>query len=111
MGFCLRGVYRRGSGAQDGASIQGPGVIDSVLWVGAVVVAILLAAGRFARGIHKKAPESPRAPREAVAAGHAREAIETALQTETDAIKRAKTGDDPAGDLAALANRANEARQ
>tara|TARA_Y100000361_G_scaffold143763_1_gene151123 strand:- start:454 stop:714 length:261 start_codon:yes stop_codon:yes gene_type:complete len=86
-------------------------VIDSVLWVGAVVVAILLAAGRFARGIHKNAPQAPQAPREAIGAGHAREAIKTALQTETDAIERAKTGDDPAGDLAALANRANEARQ
>jgi hypothetical protein len=86
-------------------------VIDSVLWVGAVVVAVLLAAGRFARGIHKKAPESPQEPREAVAAGHAREAIETALQANTDAIEQAETGADPVGDLAALANRANEARQ
>ncbi len=86
-------------------------MIDSVLWVGAVVVAVLLAAARFTRGIYKNAPQAPQAPREAVAAGHAREAIETALQTETDAIERAKTGDDPAGDLAALANRANEARQ
>jgi len=86
-------------------------VIDSVLWVGAVVVAVLLAAARFTRGIHKNAPEAPQAPREAIGAGHAREAIETALQTKTDAIERAKTGDDPAGDLAALANRANEARQ
>ena len=86
-------------------------MIDSVLWVGAVVVAVLLAAARFARGIYKNAPQAPQAPRETVAAGHAREAIKTALQTEADAIERAKTGDDPAGDLAALANRANEARQ
>ena len=86
-------------------------MIDSVLWVGAVVVAVLLAAARFARGIYTKDPQAPKAPRETVAAGHAREAIETALQSETDAIERAKTGDDPAGDLAALANRANESRQ
>ena len=86
-------------------------MIDSVLWVGALVVAILLAAGRFARGIHKKAPESPQAPPEGVGATHAREAIQTALQQETEAIDKARKGDDPAGDLAALANMANEARQ
>ena len=86
-------------------------MIDSVLWVGGLIVAILLAAGRFARGIDKKAPESPQAPPEGVGATHAREAIETALQQETEAIDKARKGDDPAGDLAALANMANEARK
>jgi len=86
-------------------------VIDSVLWVGAAVVAILLAVSRFARGGDKKAPQPAQNPPEPVGAMHAREAIETALQTETDAIERAREGDDPAGDLAALANIANKARQ
>ena len=86
-------------------------MIDSVLWVGGLIVALLLAAGRFARGIDKKAPESPQAPPEGVGATHAREAIQTALQQETEAINKARKGDDPAGDLAALANMANEARQ
>ena len=86
-------------------------MIDSVLWVGALVVAILLAVSRFARGIHSKAPQSPQAPPEGVGATHARQAIETALEQETEAIDNARKGDDPAGDLAALANMANEARQ
>jgi len=102
----MRGIHSRRSGAQDGESVPGSGVIDSVLWVGAAVVAVLLAAGRFARGDHKKAPESPQAPPEGVGATHAREAIEAALSEETDAIKRAREGEDPAGDLAALANMA-----
>ena len=86
-------------------------MIDSVLWVGALVVALLLTISRFARGNHKKAPESPQAPPEGGGATHAREAIKTALEQETEAIDKARKGDDPAGDLAALANMANEARQ
>ena len=86
-------------------------MIDSVLWVGALVVALLLTISRFARGIHKKAPESPQAPPEGVGATPAREAIKTALEQETEAIDKARKGDDPAGDLAALANMANEARE
>ncbi len=86
-------------------------MIDSVLWVGAVIVALLLAVSRFARGDQKKAPESPQKPPEQVGAIHAREVIETALSEQTEAIKQAREGDDPAGDLAALANMANKARK
>ena len=84
---------------------------ESILWVGGVVVAALVLLSRFARDRAPIDRKPPQAPPEPVGATHARDAIESALQTETDAIERAKTGDDPAGDLAALANRANEARQ
>ena len=86
-------------------------MIDSVLWVGAVIVALLLAVSRFARGGDKKAPQPAHKPPEPVGAIHAREVIETALSEETEAIKQAREGDDPAGDLAALANMANKARK
>ncbi len=59
----------------------------------------------------KRAQNRPRRRRKVWGATHAREAIETALQQETEAIDKARKGDDPAGDLAALANMANEARQ
>tara|TARA_R100000458_G_C8220645_1_gene205119 strand:- start:542 stop:802 length:261 start_codon:yes stop_codon:yes gene_type:complete len=86
-------------------------VIDSVLWVGGLIVAILLAVSRFARGVDKKAPQPAQNPPEPVGAIHAREVIETALSEETEAIKQAREGDDPAGDLAALANMASRARK
>ena len=86
-------------------------MIDSVLWVGAVIVALLLAVSRFARGGDKKAPQPAQKPPEPVGAIHAREVIETALSEETEAIKQAREGDDPARDLAALANMANKARK
>ena len=86
-------------------------MIDSVFWVGGLIVAILLAVSRFARGVDKKAPQPAQNPPEPVGAIHAREVIQTALNEETDAIKRAREGSDPSGDLAALANMANRARK
>ncbi len=84
---------------------------ESILWVGGVVVAALVLLSRFARDRAPIDRKPPQAPPEPVGATHAREAIESALQAETDAINDAREGDDPAGDLATLANQANKARQ
>ena len=84
---------------------------DPILWVGGVIVAAIVLLSRLARDRAQIARKPAQVPPETVGATHAREAIETALQAETEAIKRARDGDDPAGDLAALANQANKERQ
>jgi len=80
-------------------------VTDPILWVGGLIVAALVFLSRFTRDRAQIARKPAHVPPEPFGATHAREAIKAALQAETEAIKRAREGDDPAGDLAALANR------
>lgn len=84
-------------------------MIDSIGWVLAAVVAVLVAAARV-MGKGRKPPVMPSEPPEQVAATHAREAIEDAAQSKLDDVDDARESDDPAGALADLANRAQRRR-
>ena len=84
---------------------------ESILWVGGLVVAALVFLSRFTRDRAQIDRKPPQVPPEPVGATRTREILKKALQAETEAINEAREGDDPAGDLAALANQANKARQ
>lgn len=71
----------------------------------AILAALAAVVGRFVSAKRRKVTRVPTAPPEQVAASHAIDAIETAAQRNLDAIDDALRGDDPAGDVADMANR------
>ena len=82
---------------------------ESLGWVVAAVVGVLAILNRLVAGKRERL-EGPTAPPEQVAAPHAQDAIKTAAQRNMDEVDDALEGDDVAGDLARLANRAARRR-
>ena len=80
-------------------------MVDSLGWAVAILAALVAVVGRFVSAKRRKVTRVPTAPPEQVAASHARDAIETAAQRDMGAIDDALEGDDPAGDVADMANR------
>ena len=78
---------------------------ESLGWAVAILAALAAVVGRCVSAKRRKVTRVPTAPPEQVAASHARDAIETAAQRNLDAIDDALEGDDPAGDVADMANR------
>lgn len=83
-------------------------MIDSLVWVGAVIAAAILAVARFARGIHKGASNSPREDAQSVAVTHAKESIKNKYIEATEQITEAETGKQSVEELADIANRARK---
>lgn len=82
---------------------------ESLGWVVAAVVGVLAILNRLVAGKRERL-EVPTAPPKQVAEGHARDAIEAAAEANIEEIDEATQGDDVAGDLARLANRAARRR-
>ena len=82
---------------------------ESLGWVVAAVVGVLAILNRLVAGKRERL-EGPTAPPEQVAATHAQDAIETAAQRNMDEVDDALEGEDVAGALAKLANRAARRR-
>ena len=71
----------------------------------AILAALVAVVGRCVSAKRNARAKVPTGPPDQVAASHARDAIETAAQRNLDAIDDALEGDDPAGDVADMANR------
>jgi hypothetical protein len=80
-------------------------VVDSLGWAVAILAALAAAVGRCVSAKRRRRSGPPTAPPPQVATAHAIDAIETAAQGNLDTIADALEGDDPAGDVADLANR------
>ena len=80
-------------------------MVESIGWAVAILAALVAVVGRCVSNKRNARARTPTAPPDQVAASHARDAIETAAQRDMDAIDDALEGDDPAGDVADLANR------
>lgn len=71
----------------------------------AILAALAAVVGRCVSAKRRRRSGPPTAPPPQVATAHAIDAIETAAQGNLDTIADALKGDDPAGDVADLANR------
>lgn len=78
-----------------------------ILWIlGAIAafVALGFGAGKLGKAKQLKKRWFPAEPPRDIAADVARDAIQRSFEEDVDAVERARTGDDPAQDLADLGN-------
>ena len=77
----------------------------------AIAALVLVAAAAFLKELRQTGRKGAQKPPKNLAAGKAREMIETSAQESMDAIGAGLSGSDPAGSVADAANRASRKRK